>query len=520
MASRRPTKRLSGRPESNGRDSESMEASRSSWTPPLVQPTKPTEHYENLKGSTGAAVAYRAERHLVKKLLAQDGGMHLDSAELQAEVHDFSFRGVALWVPKGTSVPSKLEATIHACGKVIYEGRAKLVHREGYGEHDRVGLELLSGTLDLVQVRKIQADYRLDQDLTTNWVTQQALIPPAYRDVVGRFAAALQSFRSRVEAYEARYRDLGEALPDVREKLYTSFKPQWTELRDEAAEQSVEFFSDDKVLEAAKRYTEALLTVQLLSGDNLRRAYLKPLGYPGDFELMAMLMRNGFEGKDTLGSIYHRFMGEEPLAEGVRQRRAYLANVTIEQLRAHKARQGKLPFRVTSLACGPASEVVDVIKHPQFNEGDIVWTLIDQEERALARAYHDANLAFQQRGFQPSLWCKNLSFNQMLRDPSLAIQGIPQHLIYASGLYDYLRNKTAQHLTKNLFKFTNKHGCLVIGNVDESVKDLWLTECVADWSLVPRTSDEVKSFSVKADERYSVEISKSLNFHMLHVTRY
>jgi extracellular factor (EF) 3-hydroxypalmitic acid methyl ester biosynthesis protein len=72
-------------------------------------------------------------------------------------------------------------------------------------------------------------------------------------------------------------------------------------------------------------------------------------------------------------------------------------------------------------------------------------------------------------------------------------------LIYASGLYDYLPDRTAQTLTSVLFGMLGKRGRLLIGNFAPEMRDIGYMEAVMDWRLLYRTEVDMLGLTALID---------------------
>jgi hypothetical protein len=110
----------------------------------------------------------------------------------------------------------------------------------------------------------------------------------------------------------------------------------------------------------------------------------KPHGYPGDFEMMKMIYRNGYEGKSTFGRLMHKICAELPASQPVRNRKQMLVDYvnTYRHLNGHPT--GKA-VRLLSIASGPAFELRDLLVSPGDCEQYEI-TLLDQDEKALDEA--------------------------------------------------------------------------------------------------------------------------------------
>jgi hypothetical protein len=81
-----------------------------------------------------------------------------------------------------------------------------------------------------------------------------------------------------------------------------------------------------------------------------------------------------------------------------------------------------------------------------------------------------------------------------------------QHFIFATGLFDYIREKRAQTLILSLYDLLADGGLLMIGNAIAPNEFFWATEFLVDWTLLFRTRDEVMNLAALLPESARVDI--------------
>src|SRR5262249_30245868 len=162
-----------------------------------------------------------------------------------------------------------------------------------------------------------------------------------YREEVARAVHFAQYYKRTLGRHEARLRATGsgvtERLRELREAAARALSPRWYELERAASEAALSFLDDASALRAAKEVTESSVTQLLLNAPLQRRSYFKPLGYPGDYQIMLHLYANGFEGETVFDQVFHKLMAEHPLANGVRTRRDFI--VALKQQELARARE-------------------------------------------------------------------------------------------------------------------------------------------------------------------------------------
>jgi hypothetical protein len=274
--------------------------------------------------------------------------------------------------------------------------------------------------------------------------------------------------------------------------LYDEIKKPWADILFAGNELVIPHHDDREMRKALKTYTERSITKALVDGPTWRRSHDKPLGYPGDFQLMNYMYDEQPEG----GTIKAMFLHALGLVAGrpIVSRMYSLAELMVEWYAEHK--EG--PFRVTSIGSGPAREFEQIARLAPI---DSRWevTLVDQEPAALEFAL-SSNPAltgdgrFAARGL-------NSSFAQML-NPSQSIVHLPQQdVIYSLGLVDYLSLPLASRFARRMLDYVRPGGRLVIANVNNLPTGItWQAEHVSDWTLYFRSRHEMLMIAQGAPE--------------------
>ena len=456
--------------------------------------------YEELTGGFGQAVAFRARRQLASELLREQASVIIIDGQ-SFQLYDMAMNGVSfLATPEAPpwQVDDVLEVDICVHETSAYHGRVRVAREERVYGQRRVGLQLLTGFLDLHEMQRLDEEQALLHDLIDGPERIVAKIPAAYRDAL-LAAVHFAAFYQRILDYhEARLHD-AHAIAEEREALarraIVAIRPRWHTLRLAAAEAALAVRGDRPALLAAKTATETLLTPLVTAAPLLHRSYHKPLGYAGDFSVMLHIYNNRFEGATAFAQVFHKLACEEPLSAGVRTRKDLVKRVTAEE--HARARAAGHVLRALSLGCGPAREVVEYLAEGDAAPEGVHWTLIDQEEKALSVAYHDVLRGIDQRQANCTVQCLYLSFEQLIRDP-LAVRGEPQDLIYCVGMFDYLNRRRAQALLTALYERLSSGGLLVIGNAFGPNMHFWMSEFAVDWTLIFRDRDELRQLAESA----------------------
>jgi extracellular factor (EF) 3-hydroxypalmitic acid methyl ester biosynthesis protein len=177
----------------------------------------------------------------------------------------------------------------------------------------------------------------------------------------------------------------------------------------------------------------------------IRRVLTKPRGYARDFLTIDCMFRNETGGVAPLGPLVDRLFLDRPVARAVRNRRGLLANEI-----ALAVARGNGSAAVTSLACGPATELFDVFcATPGLK---LQATLIDIDFQALA-------FVADRRDAEGLTKRMRLEHGNLvhLATGRTVIDLKDQNLVYSIGLIDYFEDRFFIALLNWI------HGCLAPG---------------------------------------------------------
>ncbi len=471
--------------------------------------------YEELMGALGRAVFFRPERRRVRDLLSRDAQPQLLVAGMEFPLFDISMNGISFISRNGVQpwpVGEELELTLLLYNREVYKGRARVARVEpGPRTGMRIGLGLSSGFLDLPEILRQDEEGRLEKELNFGPEHLRTRIPKDLQEATSRAVHFLHFYRRTLDRHEARYKAPGgggdEAIASLQERAFEALMGPWTKIQRAASLAAVECLNDREALVAAKEYTENLVTPVVMECPILRRAYTKPLGYSGDYQVMLYSYNNAFEGDSVFGRVFHKIAVEHPLAVGIRTRKHFVVEMMKkEHERFLETADANPVFRVASLACGPAREASDFIACRKSWPGQVVFTLLDQEEEALSHAFRQSQHQIRATGANATIQCLNLSFVQVLRDPSLVPIEHQQHFIFAMGLFDYLRETMGKALSRVLYERLTPGGLLAVGNAISPNDHFWPPEFMCDWTMLYRTREEMLRLAGLLPETAEVKV--------------
>jgi hypothetical protein len=243
-------------------------------------------------------------------------------------------------------------------------------------------------------------------------------------------------------------------------------------------------------------YMRERLSTYFLASPFVNRAFRKPLGYAGDYEMMNQIYRNQFEGATWFGKILHKYSVNEASGHSVRFRKEFFKQEFLRQL------QKKDTITVGALASGPARELVEFVA-----EADekilkrIKFFLMDQDVEALLNSKRNIMRTIQQRKIDVDISFNPVSVKCLLKKEREyhRVADLRFDLIYTAGLYDYLPEPVAAGLTSRLIELLKSGGELIVGNFTADTPTATITEIVADWHLIHRSEDEMRKIMVTQD---------------------
>lgn len=461
--------------------------------------------YDDLKGSEGRKVWYRPPRYDAARLFpGRPPRVRLRSRAYLLQ--NISLSGVAA-VSKdaGLAPPDVGEVVpleIEQGGLTIFESAARVCRSEQTVFGSKVALKLVDGFVDFDRLLNRNAQAQI---ATRTWSYSQATerVAAEYRAFCADVLSLLRSHNAilvgnkQAAAGQLHHEfDMEGAYRACESQLLPEWRKLWLAGNDFARAA----MGDRDIREATKTMTELVLTPELRLGAIWDRSYAKPMGYPGDFQIMNQVYDWERRGGTVYEMLMHR-LGLE-VAECIKTRmevvQERIAEVVFAPSSPAEGRQR--PARIMSLGCGPAREVELFLKGVCNTDGHADFTLIDQEEDALRYASEKTYPQLLRLGDRYSLQCLNMSFTDILRGTSGLNKLPPQDLIYSVGLLDYLTDRRAAGLTHRLYDQLAPGGLLIIGNMNETpLSNLWPMEFITDWTLEYRDEAQMLRWAAGLD---------------------
>jgi extracellular factor (EF) 3-hydroxypalmitic acid methyl ester biosynthesis protein len=469
---------------------------RNSEPPPL--------DYTELDGGSGRDVFYRPDRYLrsdlglvrVKVEVVVEGEPH------KCDLFDVSQNGIAFeWVSeRQLELGSEIEKlVVRFDDHEAYSGLARVSSVRRIGSAMVVGVSLIDTLMnieDVLHLRDVKA-----------WVAGASSDKLRAHEAPW-FVPGLQPFKSLVSELRLFLEDGQTQLAELEASLpsHISQGEQASPARDALVQRMRDGFSADIIQlsnaideatrqatrsewDAIREFSQRQLHPLLMQSPWMHRARQKPLGYPGDFELMNGLYGNHFNGPTLFARAVNLAFVSTPAAEAVRTRKDLMKqklNLAIDRATPER------PVRILSIAAGPAQEVYEVLQERPEIAGMVEIVLFEQDRRALSFAHARLSRVVSRR-WQGKVKVVLLhdSIKRLLLGSTVFTAAGEYDMVYACGLCDYLQRNTWAKLCRTLYGTVAPQGTLYVGNMVPSNPSRWFMELHLDWALVYREHAEM-----------------------------
>ncbi len=221
------------------------------------------------------------------------------------------------------------------------------------------------------------------------------------------------------------------------------------------------------------------LTSILLESPQINHSQPWPRGYLGDAEMLDLVYGMGERDAKMAQTTQRGRWLEEAFFEAPVQATARLRLQRLAQMIDITCQQIDNPH-ILSIACGQLREgqLCQAISQQKFGR----FVAHDQDAKSLQVAKND----FGKYGVEIFNDSLGAIFKKRIKGQF--------DFIYAAGLYDYLPNETAAHLTKAIFDMLKPSGKLLVANYTPETPDAAFMEAFLDWPLIYRTEEEVHQF--------------------------
>lgn len=328
--------------------------------------------------------------------------------------------------------------------------------------------------------------------LVDDWASRDTLLPEYQLAVtaIRGFLTELRQFTAPVDlAFGVRSNGPTTQPPDeMIETLFRVVQPRLKGLFDRF-EEAARMVPPEHVA-AHRAFTQRELHPLTLCSPFVHRTFSKPLGYPGDYEMVNMILNSRPAGPSTYAKLVDAYFVRLDVAQAHRNRIDEL--VDILQREARRVGRLERPLRILSLGCGPASEVCRFIREEPLSR-HCELTLLDYNDQTLAYARAQIARAMRESGREPALTFVNSSVQQLVREAvrAEADRTAAYDVVYCAGLLDYLADRMCTRLMELMCRWVAPGGVAVVTNVHPRHQSHAALDCLGEWRLNVRTETDL-----------------------------
>ncbi|NIL97089.1 MAG: hypothetical protein GTO53_06030 [Planctomycetales bacterium] len=228
----------------------------------------------------------------------------------------------------------------------------------------------------------------------------------------------------------------------------------------------------------------------LQTGELQNRARTKPLGYAGDFQLLADIVDDRC-GDHPLGRLFDRYFLNQAAPQAVRNRTVQGAFALAD----HVAQQKRHVYRIASVGVGTGMDVqMGVSMLPAEVRTRVEATLIDLDAAGLQFA---KNRLLEVIGENQINATRENLFRITQTNRNQVVPADTDFLI-CSGLFDYLEDNVATAMLKLFWDSLADGGLLLVGNFVPYHPTRAYMEWIGNWYLQYRTPVQLSAMAAAA----------------------
>lgn len=246
---------------------------------------------------------------------------------------------------------------------------------------------------------------------------------------------------------------------------------------------------DEELAPSHRSFAQSTLHPLLLRAPFVFRAFTKPLGYAGDYQMVNQILGDPRQGPSTYFQMVNAAFLQTAVVVAHRNRIDIL--VAFLKCRADEARNTGKVFRILNVGCGPAEEIqrfLQTYPHPEV----LSFDLVDFSEETLAWTRGKLSSIIDRLGKPIIINYVHDSVHQLLkrRLDTTADHTREFDAAYCAGLFDYLSDKVCSRMTSHFAARIREGGTLLITNVHSNNPEKFSMAHILEWHLIYR--DEAK----------------------------
>lgn len=401
------------------------------------------------------------------------------------------------------NVNSNEEVEIYFKNILISIIRIKVIRKEAFADgQTKYACEVLGEPVDIEKIKAIKTSNSIIEK-HKNFISSYQNLPEEFRRIVYEMKDWLETLKTHVNNIDYKM-DLNKSdelnhfentiAHIVGEYIVNTFEGKYKYL-----EKSLKNCDKETLMTSFEFFREKMKEL-LFEAPFHQRAFTKPLGYAGDYQMMNQIYAYEGLGQSLFAKCLHLYFISAPESRAVRNRAKYLQDQILKV-----AKEKKHTIKVLSVASGPIMEVQYLLRNnPEIAE-KIQFYFLDQDLESLQHA---------QRVIKNLEREKNIDINCQFINKAIkhVIAGGLNHkdfdLIYTAGLFDYFTDPVAQIAGLKLYESLAKKGELIIGNFSTSSPGKITMDIALDWHLIYRSNEDLEKLFAHIGDKFFIEHEK------------
>ncbi|QDS93675.1 Methyltransferase domain protein [Roseimaritima multifibrata] len=392
------------------------------------------------------------------------------------------------------------QLSIHQGRRETYSGRAVVTGLLNTGLMLIVSASLVDPWSDLKGLQPGDVLRSIVQDFVSDWEAATQRLEKPFQVSVGNLRNYLQELSRWLEHWET---DAGVHDPASNSDRMLEFV---TDVDKEVSPRLMQLYADfegasgslpSKHLSYHRAFAQRELHPLMMSSPFMNRAYNKPLGYAGDFEMVRMMLNEPWEGPNTFAKVLNASALRHDAPAAHRNRIEMLQAALLREVEGGLRGDGPVidngRVRIMNLGCGPAVEIARLAQAEEIaNQMDV--ELVDFNTETLSHVRE--NLIPTAMAIRPQMQIdlKQRSVHELIQT---SVEGQSDALsprfdvVYCAGLFDYFRDTTCGFLLELFYSWVKPGGMVLVTNVSPTHSSVGVMGLVLDWNLELRSEQDM-----------------------------
>ena len=316
-------------------------------------------------------------------------------------------------------------------------------------------------------------------------------VSPEFKTIVADMQTFLQDLQLWLDQFELETRALPvsertQTEHDLMEKIGKLFVPAFDVLHERLEAISAQISPD--LRPAHRVFIQRQLHPLMLCSPFGHRAYSKPLGYAGDYEMVNMIALDPYQGPTLFAKMVNLWFLSQWPSKAHRNRLTYLKKLL--EAETLRVRHQHKPARIFNFACGPALELQRFLADFEFSEAAEL-TLADFNQETLNHLEKLTSAIKAKKGVRTAVHFQRMNVHQLIKENARRSGNKPKYdVVYCAGLFDYLPDGTCSRMMEIFYDWLAPGGLLAVTNVVDDKPFRHMLEFVLDWHLIYRDVED------------------------------